>query len=167
MSEIARAKRRKFGAAGAGVLAVSLVIIVSGCSALSTKTAPTASHSVSPTPTATPTAVPTLDPAGDAKANLAFFDHVSMGVLAANAEAGGADFINALSANGFDKTQMQVTFDRTAVDLAADSIQFSVRINDQCLIGQNGPATQGYHSMVAPILATGMCLVGTTRQIDW
>jgi hypothetical protein len=167
VSEIANPKRRQFGAVGAGVFAASVLILVSGCSALPAVPKSTASASVSPTPTPTPTAAPVYDPAGDAKANLAFFDHVSSGVLAANAEAGGADFVNALSAGGFDKTQMQVTPDRTAVDLAADSIQFSVRINDECLIGQNGPATQGYHSMVAPILATGMCLVGATRQIDW
>jgi len=149
------------------VIAASLLLIVSGCSALPTKSAPTASHSAAATPTAKPTAAPVFDPAGDAKVNLPFFNHVALGVLAANPEAGGAEFIDALSAGGFDKAQMQVTPDRTAVDLAADSIQFSVRINDECLIGQTGPATQGYHSMVAPILATGMCLVGTTRQIDW
>lgn len=167
MSESARAKRRFFGAVGSSVFAASLVIVMAGCSALPSAPAKTAAPSTTKSPTATSTAVPTFDPAGDAKTNLAFFDHVSAGVLAANAEAGGADFINALSASGFDKTQMQVTPDRTAVDLVADSIQFSVRIKDECLIGQNGPATQGYHSMVAPILATGMCLVGTTRQIDW
>ena len=167
MSRNTLSKRRQLTAAGAGVIAASLLLIVSGCSALPTKSAPTASHSAAATPTAKPTAAPVFDPAGDAKVNLPFFNHVALGVLAANPEAGGAEFIDALSAGGFDKAQMQVTPDRTAVDLAADSIQFSVRINDECLIGQTGPATQGYHSMVAPILATGMCLVGTTRQIDW
>lgn len=154
-------------AAGAGMIVASLLIIVSGCSAVPAAPKAPTSPSATRTPTPTPTPPPVFDPAGDAKTNLPFFDHVALGVLAANADAGGADFINALTAGGFDKTQMQVTPDRTAVDLVADSIQFSVRINDDCLIGQNGPATQGYHSMVAPILATGMCLVGTTRQIDW
>ena len=167
MSETMRATHRFAGVGAAGMSAAVVLMAMSGCGAISSKPAPTTSPAASSAPTAAPSPAPAFDPAGDAKANLAFFDHVSAGVLATNPEAGGADFINALSAGGFNKAQMQVTPDRTAVDLAADSVQFSVRINDECLIGQNGPATQGYHSMVAPILATGMCLVGTTRQIDW
>ena len=62
---------------------------------------------------------------------------------------------------------MEVTFDRTQADLAADSIQFSVRVHGECLIGQNGPAAGGYHSIVADVLGSDTCLVGSTRQIDW
>jgi hypothetical protein len=62
---------------------------------------------------------------------------------------------------------MEVTFDATAADLAADSIQFAVRFKGECLIGQAGPASGGYHSVIAAQLATGRCLVGSTRQIDW
>lgn len=62
---------------------------------------------------------------------------------------------------------MEVTFDRTAVDLEADSIQFSVRLHGECLIGQVGPDGDGYHSIVAPLLGSGTCLIGATRQIDW
>ena len=60
-----------------------------------------------------------------------------------------------------------MTYDRTQADLAADTIQFSTRIAGECLIGQIGPASDGFHSVVAPILSTGLCLVGATRQIDW
>jgi hypothetical protein len=42
-----------------------------------------------------------------------------------------------------------------------------VNVADECLIGQNGPASDGFHSVVAPLLSTGLCLVGTTRPIDW
>jgi hypothetical protein len=53
------------------------------------------------------------------------------------------------------------------VDLPADSVQFAVLFAGDCLIGQYGPASGGYHSAVGPALATGGCLVGETRPIDW
>lgn len=144
-----------------------------GCTGASPAPAPTQTRAASPsatpgaTPAAEPAPEPTLAPGLSASENLDFFDHVSHGVLRADKTAGGRAFIDALVAGGFDKSEMEVTFDRTRVDLAADSIQFSVRINDECLIGQNGPATDGYHSMVADVLGSGTCLVGGTRQIDW
>jgi hypothetical protein len=60
---------------------------------------------------------------------------------------------------------MELTPDRTAADLAADNIQFSVRIGDECLLGQFG--NTGYVSAVGDVLSTGRCLVGKTRPIDW
>jgi len=99
--------------------------------------------------------------------NLAFFDAVNLGVVSADSEAGGRDFIDALTVAGFDRSQMQVTADRTTVDLAADSVQFAVLFNGECLVGQYGPASGGYHSAVRPALGTGGCLVGQTRPIDW
>ena len=126
----------------------------------------TAAPSVSAA-TPTPPPAPTLRPAEGAAANLPFFDQVASGVVSANAAAGGRDFIDALVAGGFDKSRMEVTFDETSVALAADSIQFAVRFEGECLIGQNGPATGGYHGAVFPMLASETCLVGATRQIDW
>ena len=95
------------------------------------------------------------------------FDAVNLGVAAANASAGGRDFIDALVTAGFDKSQMEVTADRTTVDLQADSVQFAVLFSDECLVGQYGSASGGYHSAVRPALGTGGCLVGETRPIDW
>lgn len=144
-----------------------------GCAGASPAPAPTQTRAANPgvtpgaTPTAEPAPEPTLAPGLSASENLDYFDYVSRGVLRADKAAGGRAFVDALIAGGFDKTEMEVTFDRTNVDLAADSIQFSVRVNGDCLIGQNGPATDGYHSMVAGILGSGTCLVGSTRQIDW
>ncbi|MFE6255657.1 DUF6993 domain-containing protein [Agromyces sp. NPDC057865] len=119
------------------------------------------------TPAPAPAASPTLSPHLSAAENLAFFDAVNLGVVSANAEAGGRDFIDALVAAGFDRAQMQVTADRTTVDLAADSVQFSVLFQGECLVGQYGPASGGYHSAERPALGTGGCLVGQTRPIDW
>ena len=99
--------------------------------------------------------------------NLAFFDSVNLAVVAANDSAGGRDFIDALTAAGFDRSAMQVTADRTTVDLQAGSVQFSVRFDDECLVGQYGPESGGYHGAVRPALGHGGCLVGQTRPIDW
>lgn len=146
----------------------AIIVGVAGCTA---SPSPTAAPEPRPTPTASaapPTAaVPTLRPELSAGENLAYFDSVNLGVVAANPDAGGRDFIDALVTAGFDKSQMEVTADRTTVDLQADSVQFAVLFQGECLVGQYGPASGGYHSAVRPALGTGGCLVGQTRPIDW
>jgi hypothetical protein len=146
----------------------AIVVGVTGCTA---SPWPTATLEPRPTPTATaapPQAVvSTLRPELSAGENLAFFDSVNLGIVAANPEAGGRDFIDALISAGFDTSQMEVTADRTTVDLQADSVQFAVLFQGECLVGQYGPASGGYHSAVRPALGTGGCLVGQTRPIDW
>ncbi len=154
-------------ASAAVVLGVGLVGCTSSVAQPTASVTPSETPTAIPTPTQTAEPVPTLRPQLSASANLAYFDFIASGVLAANPAADGRSFIDALVVGGFDKTQMEVTFDRTVIDLAADSIQFAVRFNGKCLIGQYGPASGGYHSTVAPILGTGTCLVGSTRQIDW
>lgn len=153
-----------------------LLLALAACSTLLALTActtsgpqPTTQPSEPPAPsaTATPTAAPVLQPDGTAADNLAYFDSIVQSVLEAAPDAGGEAFVNALVAGGFAKADMEVGFDRTSVDLAADSVQWSVRFNGDCLIGQYGPASGGYHSIVTPILATGSCLIGVTRPIDW
>jgi hypothetical protein len=62
---------------------------------------------------------------------------------------------------------MEVTLDTTTIGNAADSIQFSVKWGESCLIGQNGTGVGGYHSTVGRVLGTGTCLIGKTRTIDW
>jgi len=159
---------------GAAALTAALMALgLAACSADSpppTRTSsagPSAGPGTVPPPAAEPVPDPTLAPRLSASENLDYFDFIAAGVLRADPAAGGKAFIDGLVAGGFDKKTMEVTFDRTQADLAADSIQFSVRVNDECLIGQNGPATGGYHSMVADVLSSGTCLVGGTRQIDW
>ena len=129
--------------------------------------APTSTPPETPTPTPTAPAVPELQPGLSAGENLDYFDLVNTAVVAANAAPGGRDFVDALVAGGFDKSAMQVTPDRTAIDLQADSIQWSVLFNGECLIGQYGPASGGYHSEVAAPSGQGACLLGETRPIDW
>ena len=169
---------RMLGTAAVLALGAGLGLGLSGCAAAPPATSPAPSPSASAPSASTPAAstpavapsplpAPTLRPDQDARTNLAYFDFVASGVVAANPAAGGRDFIDALVAAGFDRARMEVTFDETSAALAADSIQFAVRFDAECLIGQNGPATGGYHGAVMPVLASGTCLVGATRQIDW
>lgn len=144
--------------------AVAAVVVLAGC----TMQAPTA---VETTTTSSPTATPTAEaivlvPDGTAEDNKPFFDQVNA-ATAENADAGGRDFIDALVAAGFDKGAMEVTNDATTLGDRAESIQFSVRWGESCLIGQFGPSVDGYHSTIQPVLGTGLCLIGDTRVIDW
>ncbi|GAA1965457.1 hypothetical protein GCM10009776_30410 [Microbacterium deminutum] len=125
----------------------------------------TGSPSGTPTPTATP--APTLHPDGSARDNLPLFASVVAAVWASPNRVSGRAYVDALVAAGFDKAAMQVTNDTTTVGNPAESIQFSVRWGDQCLVGQVGPATGDPVAVVLPGLAEGECLVGQTRPIDW
>jgi hypothetical protein len=62
---------------------------------------------------------------------------------------------------------MQLTPDTTTIGLKASSIQFSVQFGATCLIGQYGTDAGGYTSTTSATLATGGCLIGQTRPIDW
>jgi pectin methylesterase-like acyl-CoA thioesterase len=148
---------------------IAISVVLAGCAGFEPVPQPTAraTEAAGVTPPADPAPSSSLRPALSAGENLSYFDSIASAVLAAEPKAGGKAFIDALAAGGFDKGQMEVTFDRTATGLDADSIQFAVRFNGECLIGQTGPASKGFHSMVAPILGSGKCLVGATRQIDW
>jgi len=123
---------------------------------------PTNTPVTSGIPTATP--APAVQPELGAQANLAYFNQVAAAVDPAT---GGRGVVDALVVAGFDKATIEVGFDKTSVNLDADSVQFSVRFPDGCLIGQNGPKSGGYHSLVSSVISTGRCLIGATRQIDW
>jgi hypothetical protein len=143
-------------------LAAVLVASLVGC-------VPTAAPSHAPTSRTTPTSssgpAPTIDLNGTATQNLAYFDYVNEKFIAAGGDLSGRPFIDNLVKAGYDKATMEVTPDRTTVNLAADNISFSIRLGDGCLIGQYG--NTGYNSTVQKVLSTGHCLIGTTRTIDW
>lgn len=116
---------------------------------------------------ASPSAEPSGPPADSAEAQKVLFDETNQATVTAGggANPGGRAFIDALVAAGFDKAAMEVTPDETAIALDADNIQFSVRLGEDCLVGQYGNV--GYNSAILPVLASGKCLVGITRTIDW
>ncbi|WP_240642282.1 DUF6993 domain-containing protein [Microbacterium sulfonylureivorans] len=170
-------------AAALRVTAISLVLVglgvLAGCagpvsptgspSATATTTSPVASDG--PTPSSSPSATegsdPVLVPEGTAADNLAVFAAITEAVWASADRAAGRAYVDALVAAGFDKAAMQVTADTSTVGNPAESIQFSVRWGDECLVGQVGPATGDPVAVVVPVLDEGRCLVGATRPIDW
>lgn len=157
-------------AAGLTIVAVAVSVALTGCTpgaATSPSPSQTSTVTAPPTSTATAAPAPALVIGGTAQQNQPFFDRVNKATLAANPNAHGRDFIDALVAAGFVKSDMQVTADTTTIGLQANSIQFSVKFGSTCLIGQNGVDAGGYSSMVTPVLATGNCLIGDTRPIDW
>lgn len=147
--------------ARAGVVAgVLLALALTGCvDAPEPMPTPTTSESATPEPD------PEIDLEGSARDNHEFFDLVNTELIAAGGTLDGRAFIDNLVAAGYPKADMEATPDRTAINIAADNIQFSIRLNGTCLIGQYGNV--GYASTTAELLSTGRCLVGQTRPIDW
>ncbi|RIJ47524.1 hypothetical protein DZG00_13230, partial [Clavibacter lycopersici] len=113
---------------------------------------------------AAPTVAP-VDPSGTAEGNLPAFEATAGGVVAADPNAQGRALVDALVAAGFPKDRMEVTADATPLGNSVDSILVSVRLDDGCLIGQR--AQDGFSAHVEPTLASGRCLIGQTRAIDW
>lgn len=133
---------------------------------------PTATPSVSASVTRAPTPTPTPDgpvfiPDGTAAENLPVFTDVVESVWASDDRAKGRSYVDALVKTGFDKSAMQVTNDETTVGNPAESIQFSVFWQGECLVGQVGPATGDPVAAVLPALQGETCLIGQTRTIDW
>jgi len=159
-----RSSRLRTAAAGAALAAG--LFALAGCTGA--EPAPTiAGPTAEATPAAGPTAEPDpeLLPTGDAAANLAYFDFVNRRLLETAPAPSGQQIVENLVAAGFTKADMEITPDITVGKEAAESIQFSVRINGTCLVGQTGGA--GYNALAAPLLGTGKCLIGTTRTIDF
>ena len=152
-------------AAAAGAAGLALVLALAACTA--PDPGPTARPTSTPSGTATPTPEPdpVLVPTGDAEANLPYFDLVNKRLLDTVPTPNGQQLVENLVAAGFAKADMEVTPDTTVGSEAASTIQFSVRANGSCLIGQTGAA--GYNALAAPLLGTGKCLVGKTRAIDF
>ena len=151
----------------AGAAIATILIAVGGCTAvtpepLATRTAATATPA--PTPTATPTADPTLVEGGTAGQNRPYLEFVITRELLNTPQPSSLFLVDTLVAAGFDRVALQVTEDTTRVGDPADSILFSVLINEQCLLGQ--VAQGAVTTELADVLGTGRCLVGRTLSLD-
>ena len=144
-------------------LAAALATGLSACVGAPPAPIPPA-NTVSPSPGETAPPEPEIKLNGTATENQPYFDQVNLATITTG-NLDGRSFIDALVASGYSKEAMEVTPDRTTVNAQADNIQFSVRLNGTCLVGQYGGA--GYASYAGPLLADGRCLIGTTRPIDW
>lgn len=148
--------------ATAGLAVLALAACVQG--------APMPTPTAVPTPSASATSVtndlnPVLRPGQSAAANQQFFDATNQALQAAAGKSDGRTIVDNLVNAGFVKSDMEVTYDSTALGIAADSIIVSVRIGQECLIGQFAPSY--YRGDLLPVLGTGGCLVGLQRPIDW
>ena len=145
-------------------LAAIVVATLAGCVPGSAMPTPEPTGSGDPSASATePPRV--LDLGGTAGSNQPYFDDTNNALIAQGGALDGRAFIDNLVTAGFPKAAMEVTPDRTTVNAQADQLQFSVRINGACLLGQYGGGE--YSSSVGPQLSDGRCLIGTTRPIDW
>jgi hypothetical protein len=157
---------------GIALVAISLFSVASllslaalaGCSHqndLGPSSSPVAAY----TPRPTLTHIVRFEKYGNAADNLEFFTQLHTALLKRHPNAGGELFVNTLVAGGFSKKSIEVTPDKTVSGYDVDSLEVSVRIGRQCIVGQKGP--NGYSSVVLPRLGTGHCLVGKTRPINW
>ena len=144
-------------------LAVVAAIALAGCVPSAPMPTPTTSKSATPSPSPTPELK--LDPTGTADENLPFWKELVGKMQAAYQMVDGAIMIQSLVDNGFNKADMEITPNETAIGERADSVIFSVRFDGQCFIGQIFP--DHYSAFLAPLLGTGKCLVGNTRPIDF
>lgn len=159
------ARHRVLTVVGAASVASALVVVaLTGCSEPAPKPVRSPSSSATTAPPV-PSVLPTLSPKGTAKQNLDYFDYINNRTITADGNPVAQQFVDGLAAAGFSKADMQMTADKTTVNLTPGSVQFSVRMKGGCLIGQFGADIGGYHSMVAPVLATGKCLIGDTVPI--
>lgn len=149
-------------------VAIVVIVALAGCVR---EQAPIATPLPTPTPSGTSTAVavPTYNPTGTASDNLAYFNEVGNDLFTSSeataASTQGEVIVNWFVDHGFNKTNMEVTPDKTSIGLAAWNIDFSVRFGKTCILGQAGNV--GFQSSVLPVLATGKCLIGQTRPITW
>jgi hypothetical protein len=148
-----------------GSLMLAVALTLAGCTGTPE---PMPVPTTEPEPTRTPGAIttePELRPGQNAAANQQYFDLVNDTFGQANGMGTSRGIVDNLVAAGFEKADIEVTPDSTAINIAVDSIVVSVRIKGECLVGQFSP--NQYSSVVAPLLGTGRCLVGETLPIDW
>jgi hypothetical protein len=150
-------------AGAAAVIALALVGCVPAAPSGTSGNAP--SSTPVPTGTTSPSGPPTYNAKGDAAANLAYFTLVGAQKIGPHPNITGKTIVKDLVAAGFDKQAMEITPDKTSIGLVAWNVEFSVKLQKTCLIGQAGNV--GFNAFAAPLLASGKCLVGTTRKIDW
>ena len=108
--------------------------------------------------------IPEFVDGGSAENNLPFIDYVLTQAGAGTGLFGSLDAVVALENAGFDRANIEVTSDRTALELAAESITIAVIIDGECALGQW--SSDWYASTVTPVLGAGTCLLGDTLSLD-
>lgn len=118
---------------------------------------------------AAPEVEPVFIPDGSAEENLPFFTETLRTYTLGDKPVTGEPISTTLIDAGFQKEQMQVSFDLSKTGLVADSIFVSVRIDADCLIGQVIEEDRSFAVEVADAVGpqNDICLIGETRSIIW
>ncbi|MFV0433247.1 MAG: DUF6993 domain-containing protein [Leucobacter sp.] len=118
---------------------------------------------------AVPEKAPEFFPHGTAEQNLPYFTEVIRDFAKSDEPVRGEPVAQAVIDSGFDRGAMQVSFDRTQTGLEADNIFVSVRIGEDCLIGQVVAEDRSFVAVTEPAVGPerDICLIGETRPIDW
>ncbi|UOR02947.1 hypothetical protein MUN77_06515 [Leucobacter allii] len=118
---------------------------------------------------AAPEVAPEFVPGGTAEENLPYFTEVLRDYAAGDGAVQGQPIVDAVAGAGFDRAAMQVSFDESKTGLPADNIFVSVRIGADCLVGQIVAADRSFAAENEPALGPNgdICLIGSTRAIDW
>jgi len=159
------------------LLIVTLTGTIAGCSAPSSASLPatqTASPSASqapatPSPTAAALPLTAFDSSVTASDSLPLFDTLALQTISTNPDPHGEDFVSSLIGAGAQASEMQLTSDQTTEGKPVDAIFWSLKIHDECLIGQYhplelDPEKPKYFSMIlAPV--GGKCLIGNTLPV--
>lgn len=150
---------------GTAALGAALLGGLAACSVLEGPT-PQQPPRVEP---AKPEVAPELVPGGTAADNKPYFTEVIRAYSAGTQPIEGRPIVDDLIAAGFDRAAMQVSADRSKTDLVADSIYVSVRWGDECLIGQFMTSDRSFTVDMPPAVGPdgSVCLIGSTRPIDW
>lgn len=156
--------RRWPRAAALAVLALS-TLALSGCAILEGPT-PEIPQREAP---AIPEVAPELIPGGTAEENLPYFTEVLRGYTAGEGAIKGEPVSRAVIDAGFDKSLMQVSFDRSETGLEADNIFVSVLLGEKCLLGQVVTSDRSFVAETAAAVGpeNNICLIGETVPITW
>lgn len=156
----------------AGALALVALLALVGCTTpVDDATSPSAPPaSTAPTPTATDDAAPEEEPLavfvpdGSAEDNAPVAARVVRErAVSQEPRLTAAEIGQILVEAGFAADTIEVTPDSTPLGNPTDSINFAVRVGEQCILGELRVAE--VVTQTAPVLGTGRCLIGVDASI--
>ncbi|MHA3684576.1 DUF6993 domain-containing protein [Leucobacter sp. HY1908] len=159
-------QRERIGLRNAALaIAVAAVTVLPACAILEGPT-PEAPKREAP---AVPATDPELIAGGTAEENLPYFTEVLRDYAAGDGTIKGEPISRAVIAAGFDKSVMQISFDRSETGLEADNIFVSVLLQDSCLVGQVVTSDRSFVAEAVPAVGpeNTICLIGETAPITW
>lgn len=106
---------------------------------------------------------------GNADENFPIFVQTLDRVSRDDGVVAGREIVQHFESAGFDRSTMQVSRDRTRMDLDPESMFVSVRFGEDCLVGQLVMNDRSVSAEVMPAVgpSNDICIIGLTQPIDW